>query len=68
MRVTDWWVLYIRITYHVCGTPLGISGNASGVQDLFMRLGLAVLRKHLMDDYRQMVSRDAPGYLGALLE
>ena len=29
-----------------------VSGN------FFMRLGLAVLRKHLTDDYRQMFSQD----------
>ena len=29
-----------------------VSGN------FFMRLGLAVLRKHLTGDYRQMFSRD----------
>ena len=33
-------------------------GNASDIRNLFMRLGLAVLQKHLMDDYRSMLLRD----------
>ena len=38
--------------YTVCGTPFQVSGNASDIRNLFMRLGLAVLQKHLMDDCR----------------
>ena len=34
------------------------SSNASDIRNLFMRLGLAVLQKHLMDDYRQMLLWD----------
>ena len=63
---TDWWVSYIRALYHVCGTPFQILGNVSGIRDLFMRLGLAVLRK-------KMFARFASSYvcnrkLGFLLE
>ena len=47
-----WWILYIRAVHYVYGTPFQISGNASDIWNLFMRLGLAVLQKHLMDDYR----------------
>ena len=47
-----WWISYIRAVDYVCGTPFQISGNASDIRNLFMRLGLAVLQKHLTDDYR----------------
>ena len=53
-----WWISYIRAVYYVYGTPLQIFGNASGIWNLFMRLGLAVLRKHLTGDYRRMFSGD----------
>ena len=39
--MNDWWISYIRAVYHVCGTPSQISGNVSGILDLFVRLGLA---------------------------
>ena len=32
--------------------PFQTSGNASDIRDLFIHLGLAVLKKHLMGDYR----------------
>ena len=40
-----WWISYIRAVHYVCGTPFQISGNASDIRNLFMRLGLAVLQK-----------------------
>ena len=54
VSTTDWWIWYIRALHHVCGASFLISGNVYGIQDLFMHLGLAVLRKHLTGDYRQM--------------
>ena len=53
-----WWISYIRAVHYVCGTPFQTSGNTSGIRNLFMRLGLAVLQKHLTDDYRYMFLRD----------
>ena len=47
MRVTDWWISYIETIYHVHGTPFQIIDNVSGIQGLFMRLGLALLQKYL---------------------
>ena len=58
MRVTSWWISYIRFACHVCGTPFQMSSNVSGIQDLFMRLGLAVLQKYLTGDYGQMFAWD----------
>ena len=34
------------------GDPFQTFGNASDIRNLFMRLGLDVLQKHLMDDHR----------------
>ena len=53
-----WWISNIRAVRYVCGTPFQISGNASDIGNLFMRLGLAVLKKHLTDDYRWMFLQD----------
>ena len=53
-----WWISYIRAIHYVCETPFQISGNASDIRNLFMCLGLAVLQKHLTDDYRWMFLRD----------
>ena len=53
-----WWISYIRAKYYVHGTPFQISGNISGIWKLLMHLGLAVLRKYLMDDYCQMFLLD----------
>ena len=36
------------------GAPFQISGTISGIQDFFMRLGLAVLQLNLTSDYRKM--------------
>ena len=44
--------------YHIFGTSSQISGNVSEIQDLFMSLGLAVLRKNLTGDYRQVFARE----------
>ena len=38
--------------------PFQTFGNGSDIRNLFMRLGLAVLQKHLMDDYREMLLQD----------
>ena len=54
----DYWILYIRVVHHVCWTPFLISGSVSGIQDLFMHLQLAVLRRYLTGDYRQMFTQD----------
>ena len=56
--MTDRWISYITAVQHVCGAPFLISGSVSGIQDLFMDLVLAVPRKHLTGDYRQMFMRD----------
>ena len=56
--MTDWWISYIRAVYHVCRTPFQISGNVSGIQNLFVRLGLAALQKHTIDGYCQMFARN----------
>ena len=47
-----WWIPYIKAIHYVCGIPFQIPGNASDIRNLFIRLGLAVLQKHLTDDYR----------------
>ena len=57
---------YHTLEPYFCGTPFQILGNVSGIRDLFMRLGLAVLRK-------KMFARFASSYvcnrkLGFLLE
>ena len=53
-RQVHWWISYISAVHYVSGTPFQISGNASDIRNLFMRLGLAVLQKHLTEDYRWM--------------
>ena len=53
-----WWISYIRVEHYVCRTAFQISGNASDIQNLFMCLGLAVLKKHLTDDHCWMFLRD----------
>ena len=53
-----WWISYVRAEDYVCGPPFQIPGNISDIGNLFIRLGLAVLRKHLTDDYHQMFLRD----------
>ena len=53
-----WWISYIGAVHYACGTTFQISGNASDIRNIFMRLGLAVLQKHLADDYRGMLLRD----------
>ena len=58
MSVADWSISHIRVLYHVCETPFQICGNVSGIQDLFICSGLAVLQKHLTGDYRQMFLRE----------
>ena len=63
LRVTDWWISYIIAVYHVCGTPFQISFNVSGIQDLFIRLGLAVLEKHLTGSYRKCLGGLASSYV-----
>ena len=57
VRVSDWLISYIRAIFHICGTPFQISGSISDIQKLFMRLGLAVLRKHLTGDYNEIFVR-----------
>ena len=47
-----WWISHIGAVDYVYGTPFQISGNASDIRNLSMHLGLAVLQKHLTDDYR----------------
>ena len=42
-----WWISYIKAIHYVCGVPFQISGNASDIRNLFMRLGLAVLQRDL---------------------
>ena len=64
--VWPWWVSYIRAVYHVCGTPFQILGNVSGIRDLFMRLGLAVLRKKTFARFASSYVCDRK--LGFLLE
>ena len=58
MRVPNWGISYTIAAYHVCRTPFQISANVFGIQDLFIRLGLAVLQKHLMGDYYQLFAWD----------
>ena len=45
MRKTSWRISNIRGVHHVCGATFLISGNVSGIQELIMHLGLAVLQK-----------------------
>ena len=49
--IGSWWISYIRAVHYVCGIPFQISGNVSDIQNLFIRLGLAALQKHLTNDY-----------------
>ena len=52
------WISYIRAVHYVFGTPFQISDNAYDIRNLFMRLGLAVMQKHLTDDYCWIFLRD----------
>ena len=56
--MTDYCISNITTVYHVSATLFVISGNVSGIQGLFLRLGLVILRKHLTGDYRKMFMRD----------
>ena len=53
----DWWTSNVKVVYLVCKAPFQISGSASGIQDIFRQLGIAVLQKKLTGIYRRMFKR-----------